>query len=202
MNVETQVTSIDTTMNVHGAFELLVEALEEEVNGINHAGGAAFERGDYPVVDSMRARVDAITALREKVLALRIEWEGIMPAPEDVAVIKDDGEPVNRRDLGRLPKGVRTPNREFELPILQALVALGGKARMGDVLDKLGEGIRAVLNEADFQPLPSDPDSVRWRNTAQWTRFTLVKQGDMKSDSPRGVWEITTQGRQRVKAGR
>ena len=193
--------TISTEMNVQGAFELLVEALEEEVNGINHIGGAAFERGDYPAVDTMRTRVDAITALREKVLALRNEWESIMPPPEE-DVTKEDGEPVSRRDLGRLPKGMRTPNREYELPILQALVTLSGKARMAEVLEKVGENMKGKLNEADFQPLPSDPDAVRWRNTAQWTRFTLVKQGDMNPDSPRGVWEITKQGRQRVKAGR
>lgn len=202
MKTESIAATVDATMNVQGAFELLVEALEEEVNGINHAGGAAFERGDYPVVDSMRTRVDAITTLREKVLALRSEWESILPTPDEVAITKEDGEPVNRRDLGRLPKGVRTPNREFELPILQVLVSLGGKGRMADVLDKLGEVMRAALNESDYQPLPSDPDSVRWRNTAQWTRYTLVQQGDMKPDSPRGVWEITAQGQKRVKAGK
>ena len=54
------------------------------------------------------------------------------------------------------------------------------------------------LNETDFQPLPSDPDSVRWRNTAQWTRNTLVNQGDMKQNSPRGVWEISEKGRKRI----
>jgi len=193
--------TISTEMNVQGAFELLVEALEEEVNVINHIGGAAFERGDYPAVDTMRTRVDAITALREKVLTLRNEWESIMPAPEEEAT-KEDGEPVSRRDLGRLPKGMRTPNREYELPILQALVTVGGKARMAEVLEKVGEIMKDKLNEADFLTLPSDPDAVRWRNTAQWTRFTLVKQGDMNPDSPRGVWEITKQGRQRVKEQR
>jgi restriction system protein len=187
-----------TEMNVQGAFELLIESLEEEVNGINHTGAAAFERGDYPAVDTMRTRVDAITALREKVLALRNEWEHIMPPPDDETT-KEDGEPVSRRDLGRLPKGMRTPNREFELPILKALAKLGGKARMAEVLDTVGELMKEKLGEADYQPLPSDPDAVRWRNTAQWTRFTLVKQGDMSPDSPRGVWEITEQGRQRVK---
>jgi len=191
---------INTTMNVQGAFELLIESLEEEVNGINHAGAAAFEHGNYQQVDAMRARVNALIALREKVLALRGEWESIMPTLEEVAAAH--GESVSRRDLGRLPKGVRTPEREFELPILQSLAALGGKARMADVLEKVGKTLRPLLKEADYQTLPSDPDSVRWRNTAQWTRLTLVKQGDMNPDSPRGVWEITPQGRQRVKMKR
>lgn len=191
-------TTISAEMNVQGAFEYLVESLEEEVNGINHIGAAAFERGDYPAVDTMRTRVDDITALREKVLALRNEWEHIMPQPQD-EITKEDGEPVSRRDLGRLPKGMRTPNREFEIPILKALVKLGGKARLAEVLDTVGEMVKGKLGEADYQPLPSDPDAVRWRNTAQWSRFTLVQQGDLKADSPRGVWEITAQGRERVK---
>ncbi|RMH13146.1 MAG: hypothetical protein D6698_14360, partial [Gammaproteobacteria bacterium] len=34
-----------------------------------------------------------------------------------------------------------------------------------------------------------------WRNTAQWCRNTMVREGLMKSDSPYGIWEITEAGR-------
>lgn len=120
----------------------------------------------------------------------------MMPAPEEHG--QDDEESISRRDLGRLPKGMRTPNREYEEPILHALVELGGKGRMSDVLASVEKRMKPDLNDIDFQPLLSDPDSVRWRNTAQWTRFTLVQHGDLKPDSPRGVWEITQKGRQRI----
>jgi len=182
-------------INVHGAFELLIESLEEEVNFINNTGASAFQRGDYSAVDTLRARVDGITALREKVLALRVEWERMMPPAEEP---EDDGDPVSRRDLGRISRGVRTPNQAFEVPILTALVTLGGRGRMADVLAKVEQLMRDRLTEVDFQPLRSDPDSVRWRNTAQWTRFTLVQHGDLRDDSPRGIWEITEQGRRRA----
>ncbi|MFN3396352.1 MAG: winged helix-turn-helix domain-containing protein, partial [Thermodesulfovibrionales bacterium] len=34
----------------------------------------------------------------------------------------------------------------------------------------------------------------RWENTAQWCRNTLVQEGLLSSDSPRGIWEITAEG--------
>ena len=72
---------------------------------------------------------------------------------------------------------------------------LGGRAPMADVLDRVEQKVRNILNEYDYQPLPSDPRSFRWRNTAQWCRNTLVREGLMKSDSPNGIWEISEAGR-------
>jgi len=51
------------------------------------------------------------------------------------------------------------------------------------------------LNERDRQPLPSDPDRTSWHNTAQWERYKMVKQGLLSANSPRGVWEITLEGK-------
>lgn len=134
-------------MNVQGAFELLVEALEEEANGVNRRGGQAFERGEYGAVSGLLARADRIAALREKVLAIRGEWEQLLPAEESAP----------RRDLGHLPAGVRTSNAAFYRPILEALVALGGSAGAADVLARLEETMGATLNEVDRQPFPPTP---------------------------------------------
>ncbi|KUK31071.1 MAG: Uncharacterized protein XD63_1668 [Thermoanaerobacterales bacterium 50_218] len=54
------------------------------------------------------------------------------------------------------------------------------------------------LNEYDLQPLPSTPEQARGRNTAQWCRYTMVSEGLLKPDSPRGVWEITETGRKQL----
>jgi len=84
-------------------------------------------------------------------------------------------------------------------PILQALAGLGGKGKMADVLDKVLALMKPVLKDVDFQPLASDPETPRWRNAAQWARNTMVQDGLIKSDSPRGTWEMTDAGRAFVK---
>ena len=83
----------------------------------------------------------------------------------------------------------------FRRPILEVLVDLGGSAPVGEVLERVGIKMKSVLNQYDREPLLSDPCSVHWKNTTQWCRNTLVREGLMKNDSPHGVWEISDVGR-------
>lgn len=67
---------------------------------------------------------------------------------------------------------------------------------MNEVIDRAGVVMKGTLREVDFQPLASDPEMLRWRNTAQWARLSMVREGLLRSDSRRGVWEITARGRE------
>ena len=72
---------------------------------------------------------------------------------------------------------------------------MGGKVEMKEVLKKVKDKMKHKLNQYDFEGLPSNPAQERWENTAQWCRNTLVKEGLLSSNSPRGIWEITSEGR-------
>ena len=39
---------------------------------------------------------------------------------------------------------------------------------------------------------------IRWKNRVQFVRLRLVQAGLVEKDSPRGVWEITPEGRDRI----
>lgn len=177
--------------NVYAAFELLLEELEAEVEFTNSVGAKAFESRNYDRAKEALERAGALVAFRDKVAALRREWDAIAASEAD-----DDEETKGlRRNLGRLRRGVRTREEAYVLPILRALVEKGGSARLNAVLDRVGELLKGVLKDADLLPLASDKDMPRWRNAAQWARCAMVKDGLLKPDSPRGVWEITDAGR-------
>ena len=99
----------------------------------------------------------------------------------------------------RAAKGSLLAEQEYELPILEALVQLGGRGPTRDVIDLVGRKLDGRLNATDRETLSSG--DVRWRNRAQFVRLGLIKRGDMKADSPRGTWEITAQGERRAEAG-
>jgi len=181
---------------VHIAFEILLEEIEAVANSVNAAGSQAFQRGSY---DEARQMIEVATRLadfRERVKALQREWGALFA--QHTPKRQGRGE---RRKLGKLPRGWRTPEEAFRRPILEALIELGGRAPMGDVLHMVEEKMKGVLNPYDLQPLPSNPRTIRWQNTAQWCRHTLVREGLLKSDSPWGVWEISEQGRQALRKG-
>jgi hypothetical protein len=81
------------------------------------------------------------------------------------------------------------------MPILESVIELGGKAEMKDVLNLVHEKMKNILNSYDYEPLPSNPKQKRWENIAQWARNTMVNEGLLAKDSPRGIWEITDKGR-------
>ena len=101
--------------------------------------------------------------------------------------------------MGKLRKGLRTPTEAYYEPILQALDEMGGSGQTAEVLDRVGEIMKGVLKDVDYQPLASSPDNLRWRNAAQWARNSMVQEGLLKADSPRGVWDITDKGRETLR---
>jgi len=101
----------------------------------------------------------------------------------------------------KLRKGLKTPQQAYRQPILEALYELGGSAYVGDVLQMVEKKMKPILKEVDYQKLSSGVD-IRWRNTAMWERFNLVKEGLLKSGSPNGIWELPDNGIQEAEKTR
>jgi hypothetical protein len=176
--------------NVEAAFEILLEEIEAEIDFVNNAGAKGFEARDYDRAKEALEQAGALTAFREKVAGLGQEWKGLQSRQVQY------GTGVSRRDLGRLGRGLRTREEAYYGPILSTLSERGGKAKMAEVLPIVEKKMKGTLKKVDYEPLASDAEMPRWRNAVQWARNSLVRDGLMKSDSPRGVWEISEAGKQ------
>ncbi len=177
--------------SVVAAFEMLLEEIEAEIEFVNRVGAGAFESRDYDKAKEALERTAQISAFRDKVDSLRREWESLFAFADDEEGTEAHAE---RRNLGRLRRGLRTREEAYYRPILKALQEMGGSAPMSQVLDRVLESMKEVLREVDYEPLASDPEMPRWRNAAQWARNSMVKEGLLRSNSPRGVWEISDRG--------
>ena len=178
--------------NVHAAFELLLEEIEQVANSLNDAGAEAFKSSQYEGAKRAIDMATRLTDFRDKVKALQEEWKRLTSTSK-----------VRRhRRTARLPKGLRTPEEAYRLPILEVLMELGGKAALHQVLKIVETKMAGCLNEYDRQSLPSNPRMPRWQNSAQWCRNTLVKEGLLRDDSHMGIWEISDKGREALKLGR
>lgn len=185
--------------NVQAAFEILLEQIEVEIDLINKVGSRTFERRDYDSAREAIQRATQATELRDKMMSLRKEWETLTASRQD---IQEESIRAERRHLGRLQRRLRTPEIAYYQPILRALSELGGSGKMNDVLERVEQTMQGTLTGVDYQPVASDPEMPRWRNTAQWARYSMVKEGLLKQDSPRGVWEITEAGHMALKEER
>ena len=112
--------------NVVAAFEMLLEEVEAEIDFTSAIGAEAFEKRDFDSAREALEYAGKVTAFRDRIAGMRDEWEaGYTATPEE----QEERQRERREYLGRLQRGVRTPEREYFRPILQTLVAMGGSAR-------------------------------------------------------------------------
>lgn len=90
-------------------------------------------------------------------------------------------------------EGDFSPTHVYWPAILSTLVNLGGRARSETVTDEVGKLLKTTLKPNDYERLPSGV--VRWRNRVAWQRLNMINEGLLRSGSPRGIWEITENGR-------
>lgn len=176
---------------VQAGFEILLEEMETEIEYINQSGAKAFAARNYDGARAVLERADHATALREKLAALRADWEKITPK------ISANGTNAHKNgsyDLSRLQRGIRTRETAYFQPILQILNQMGGVGEMAEVLERLPKVMKGTLTSVDFEPLAANSEVPRWWNTAQWAHSSMAQAGLLKSDSPRGVWEMTEAG--------
>jgi hypothetical protein len=184
--------------NVDAAFDILLEQIEAEIDLVNRTGARAFENRDYDKARATLEQAGQFIGFRNRTATLRREWAALAGPQEEE---EGAAEQVERRDLGRLGRGLRTPEEAYYRPILQVLAELEGRGQTAQILDRVGQLMRGVLREVDYQPLTASPDLPRWRNAAQWARNSMVQNGLLKDDSPRGIWEISEAGTRYLQHG-
>jgi len=121
-----------------------------------------------------------------------------LTAPARARLKKTKGRSSNASDRrgggrSRAPSGTLLPEKEYERPLLRALVALNGEAPYRDVREAVGREIKDRLMPADSKMLASG--SIRWHSRLQFVRLRLIERGEMDRDAPRGIWRITDEGR-------
>jgi hypothetical protein len=123
-----------------------------------------------------------------------------LPAPTRQATkrqqsTKGSGKPKRHRAA----PGSLLPESEYEEPILRYLAGQdGGRAPSREVVDAVGAELDKAgrLEPADKEELGSG--EIRWKNRAAFVRLRLVEKGDLDGEAPRGTWQITDKGRQRL----
>ena len=121
----------------------------------------------------------------------------LIPVVVDKEPKGSDSEAVQSNhtvEAQRLPRGQKVSNETYMFPILEAVYELGGRGRMNEVLPIVELKMKHLFSDVDYEIMPGGGD-VRWRNTAQWARNTLVHQrGLLKKNAGHGIWELTEQG--------
>jgi hypothetical protein len=110
--------------------------------------------------------------LKKKWKILKANWDDTFSG---VAYTPTKNGSCRKKKNKRLERGLRTPEEKFILPILEALIGLGGEAHAKDVLGRVHAKMRNILNSYDYEDLSSN-NQKRWEITALWAKYRMVKE--------------------------
>ena len=133
--------------NVSSAFEMLLEEVEAEIDFVNGVGAKAFDSRDLDKAKEALGRSGTLTAFRDRVAGLRKEWEEMAAVAERD---EDEETRAERRNLGKLRKGIRTPESAYYRPVIQVLDQMGGSGKVAEVLERVGQLMKPVLKKVDL----------------------------------------------------
>jgi len=174
--------------SVDSAFEILLEEIDNIYKNLVDEMEKFLKSKDFEKVEELLGKSKKIQEFSEKIKTLQSEWKIIFSNQKNLLLNKNSK---------KIKRGLKTPQSAYIIPILESLIELGGRAEMDTVVSRVFEKMKNVFNEYDLDRLSSG--EIRWKNTAQWARFNMIKDGLLASDSPRGIWEITEKGREYYK---
>lgn len=164
---------------------------------------AALQAQAVPLEDDVNSVLRRLLGLSPKAIpSTPPQLAAESPAKEPTPRRRRAAAPARRsaKKRTRVPKGSIVPEEEYELPILRALAHLGGRVPTSEVIAQVEKEMGTRLTDVDREELSSG--GVRWQNRVQFVRLKLIKRGEMVDGSPRGIWEISPAGRERIaKAG-
>jgi restriction system protein len=185
--------SPNPSLTTSAAFDLLQDEIDARLAGLQAEIADTAKRGGYDKVGQLAKAAQELADLKKELVGVEKRYNRLIEADEP-----DESSAEGKR----IRRGLKTPQEAYQIPILQALVDLGGRSELHPVLERVHEMMKVQLNEHDLAVLPSDGVTPRWRNTAQWARNSLREEGLIRDDTPRSVWEISEKGRAWLKGRR
>ena len=90
----------------------------------------------------------------------------------------------------------KLPQKDFRQPLLELLYEMGGLVRVTDLRPVMKKKMMSALLSGDLERVSTGDE--RWWNATCWERSNLVKEGYLRDDSSRGIWELSESGMKHV----
>jgi hypothetical protein len=97
--------------------------------------------------------------------------------------------PTTKKPRGKRSRTPKTDKKVLREYIIQALKRLGGRAKVSNVIEDMGRQLDGKLLPGDLEWRESTGEYA-WQNNAKWERYKMTQDGTLRSDSPRGFWEL------------
>ena len=117
---------------------------------------------------------------------------------EDIAQAKEKIESLNQEEIEKEVeksnnKDEVTSQINYRIPILKALIFLGGSSEEIEVMEFVKKEMKNKFTEKDLD-VPEGEEKERWISNLYFETATMVDEGLLSNEAPKNSWEIAQKG--------
>jgi len=139
----------------------------------------------------------------EKLVEAKKVYDHLESVPkETIQLTKEKIESLNQEEIDEEIKEVNVANEvvpdittqiNFRIPILKALIFLGGSSEETEVTEFVRKEMKNKLTEKDVE-IDEGEDKERWLNNLYFETATMIDEGLLIKESSNKSWEIAQKG--------
>jgi len=178
------------------SFDNLTKDINTLLPELNQQSSELIDKHQYQEAKEIISKAERVLSLRNKLESLKEEWLDLeLHSLETRSSSDEDKLKVSPETERKFRSQPHTKTKEYLIPILQALVNLGGSAKRQHIFQEIENIMSDQLLENDKNPLPSNPSVTRLQRIATSAGRKLRKEGYITIGPKTGVWEIAEKGR-------
>ena len=177
-----------------GSQNVEIREKEAQLRAISKAIGQ-LEKTGFAVPETLRGEKTRLAAdlgikaeAAQALNHLADEFEGMLKDLK-TRLGREASPTATKRTTSTRSRSPRTNMKIFKETIITALRKFGGRAKMAEVIEEVGRQLDGKLLLGDVEWNESTK-LYAWQHKTQWARFEMRQEGTLRSDSPRGIWEL------------
>ena len=117
---------------------------------------------------------------------------------DDIELAKEKIEALNQDEIDKEVEQAKSEDEitsqiNFRIPVLKALIFLGGSSEEVEVTDFVKKEMKNKFTEKDLET-PEGEDKERWINNLYSETSTMIDEGLLSNEAPKNSWEIAQKG--------
>ena len=184
---------------IDSLFASLFENVNNLISEMKHHSSEEILNGSVVEAQKLLSQILPYQKFYDKLQDTKNVFSDISSVPkEEIELVKEkmetlDQEKIDKEVLKVNEESEITSQINFRIPVLKALIFLGGSSEEIEVTDFVKKEMKRKFTDEDLQ-VPNGDEKERWLSNLYFETATMIDEGLLNKESSNKNWEIAQKG--------
>lgn len=187
---------------IRDLFSNLFNQVDDFISGMKLQSSEEILNGSVEEAQKILSEILEYKNFHKKLEEAKVEFDKIdKVSKEDIDEVKEKIESLDQEQIDEEIKEQNenaveediTSQVNFRIPILKALIFLGGSSEEVELTDFVKKEMKGKFTKKDLE-VPKGEDKERWISNLYFETATMIDEGLLSKDSNNKSWEIAQKG--------